>query len=153
MYYQLNRIAMKLAFYLWEGSDSLQFEYYVLNYDCNKKKVIPFNIFNNSLVQENTEKAVKKYLRNPNKYTYMTFGEEPIYGFDAFVKELNSIIKWREWGQRQYEISVGDAFTTDCEKLEKWDCSMQCDMNIEMIAREVILQYKKQKKEEKDKNL
>lgn len=41
----------------------MQFEYYVLNYDTNKKKVENFNIFRNCLVQEHTEKAVRKYLR------------------------------------------------------------------------------------------
>lgn len=33
--------------------------------------------------------------------------------------------------------------------LEKWDCFMQCEPNIPMIARECIYQYKQQLKEEK----
>ena len=111
----------------------MRFEFYVLNYDCNKKKVINYNIFNNILVQESTEKAVKKYLRNPKKFKYIIQYENKflereeisIYGFDALVKEINSIIHWQEWGRREYEISVGDAFTTDCNKLEKWDCYQQ----------------------------
>ena len=45
----------------------MQFEYYVLNYDFNKKKVVNYNIFNNIRVQEWTERAVKKYLRAPKK--------------------------------------------------------------------------------------
>ena len=43
----------------------MQFEYYVLNYDCNKKCVEHFNVFRNINVQERTEKEIKKYLRNP----------------------------------------------------------------------------------------
>ena len=126
---------------------NIQFEYYVLNYNHNKKQIEPYNIFNNIYVQEGTEKAVKRYLRNPKKFTYISYGnQEVIYGFDAFVKELDSIIKWQEWSRRQYEISVSDAFITDCEKLEKWDCYGQAHMNIEMIAREVIYQYKQHKK-------
>ena len=125
----------------------LQFEYYVLNYDCNGHKIVPFNIFRNILVQEETEKAIRKYLRSPKNFTYKSFdGKEILHGFDAFVRELDGIIKWQEWSRRQYEVSVGDAFETDCEKLEKWDCYSQAHMNMEMIAREVIYQYKQQKK-------
>ena len=128
----------------------MQFEYYVLNYDCNLKKIVPFNIFRNIHVQEWTEKAVRKYLRSPKNFTYKSFdGKEILHGFGAFVKELDGIIKSEEWSRRQYEVSVGDAFEDNCEKLEKWDCYEQAHMNIEMIVREVIRQYKKQKKEER----
>ena len=47
----------------------------------------------------------------------------------------------------EYEISVGDIFEKDCNKLEKWDCYMQTKPNIPMIARECIYQYKQQRKE------
>ena len=125
----------------------MQFEFYVLNYDCNAKKIVPFNIFRNIHVQEWTEKAVRKYLRSPKNFTYKSFdGKEILHGFDAFVKELDGIIKSEEWSRRQYEVSVGDAFEDNCEKLEKWDCYGQTHMNMEMIAHEVIRQYKQQKK-------
>ena len=81
----------------------MQFEYYVLNYDCNKKKVENFNIFRNCLVQEYTEKAVRKYLRAPKKYKHIVqhenkfLGREEIaiYGFNALVKEIDRIIAWQ----------------------------------------------------------
>lgn len=121
----------------------IRFKYYVLNYNHNENQVEPFNIFNNIHVQEWTEKTVKKYLRNPKKFTYKSFdGQEVLHGFDAFVKELDSIIQWQEWGRSEYEISVGDAFENDCNRLEKWDCYQQAKPNIEMIAREVVFQYK-----------
>ena len=129
----------------------MQFEYYVLNYDCNAKKIVPFNIFRNIHVQEWAEKAVRKYLRSPKNFTYKSFdGKEILHGFDAFVKELDGIIKSEEWSRRQYEVSVGDAFETDCEKLEKWDCYGQAKPNMKMITYEVIRQYKEQKKKAKD---
>lgn len=125
----------------------MQFEYYVLNYDHNKQKVEPFNIFRNIHVQEYTEKAIRKYVRNPKKFTYKSFdGKEEVHGFDALVNEIGSIICWQEWGRREYEVSVGDAFETDCEKLEKWDCYGQAKPNMKMITYEVIRQYKEQKK-------
>ena len=132
----------------------MQFEYYVLNYDTNKKKVINYNIFNNINVQEWTEKAVRKYLRAPKKFKHTVQYENKfsrreeiaLYGFDALVEEIDRTIAWGERGRREYEVSVGDAFTTDCNKLEKWDCYGQAKPNMKMITYEVIRQYKEQKK-------
>lgn len=126
----------------------MQFEFYVLNYDFNKKKVVNYNIFNNIRVQEWTEKAVRKYLRAPKKFKYNPFNknEEMLYGFDAFVKELDRTIAWQERGRREYECSVADAFETDINKLEKWDTYSQAHPNAEIIAYTVIRQYKEQLK-------
>ena len=136
----------------------MQFEFYVLNYDFNKKKVVNYNIFNNIRVQEWTEKEVRKYLRAPKKFKHIVqyenklLGREEIalYGFDALVEEIDRTIAWQERGRREYECSVGDAFTTDCNKLEKIDCYYQSKPNMEIIAREVIFQYKKQLKEKNE---
>lgn len=129
----------------------MQFEYYVLNYDHNKKKVINYNIFNNIRVQEWTEKAVRKYLRAPKKFKYESFfNKEVTYGFNALVKEIDSIISNQQWSRREYEISVGNAFESDINKLEKWDCYQQCKPNMVTIVHDVIRQYKNQLKE-KDK--
>lgn len=70
-------------------------------------------------------------------------------GFGALVEEIDRTIAWQEHGRREYECSVGDAFETDCEKLEKWDCYGQAKPNMEIIAREVIRAYKQHRKEEK----
>ena len=129
----------------------MQFEYYVLNYDTNKKKVVSYNIFNNIRVQEWTEKAVRKYVRNHKKFTYKSFdGKEVLYGFDAFVRELDGIIQRQEWTRFKYEISCGYKFANDCNKLQATDCYEQCKPNMNMIAREVVWQYKQQQKKEKD---
>lgn len=127
----------------------MQFEYYVLNYNPNTNKIEPFNIFRNCYVQEYTEKAIKKYLRSPKNYKYERYGEDTLYGFEGLCKEIEKTIQWQEWSRREYEISVGDAFEKDCNKLEKWDCYMQTKSNIPMIARECIYQYKEQRKEQK----
>lgn len=121
----------------------MQFKYYVLNHDFNKKKVIKFNIFNNWPLNEAVEKEVKKYIRGPKRYKYKKWSDEIVYtGFEAFCMQLDSLIRWQEWSRVEYEISVGAPFEDDCNKLEKWDCYQQCKPNIEMIAREVIYQYK-----------
>ena len=127
----------------------MQFEYYVLNYDCNAKKIVPFNIFRNIHVQEWTEKAVRKYLHSPKNFIYKSFdGKEILHGFDALVKELDGIIAWQEHWRREYEISVGDAFETDINNYEKWDTYSQAKPNMAIIAHEVIRQYKEQLKKE-----
>ena len=130
----------------------MQFEFYVLNYDFNRRKVEMFNIFNNVLVQEHTEKAVKKYLRSPKNFKYESFYKnvEPIYGFDALVKEIDSIIHWQERGRSEYEIGVGYAHSIDMDKYEKWDCYQQAKPNMTIIAYEVIRQYKEQLKKESE---
>ena len=133
---------------------NIQFEYYVLNYDFNKKKVVNYNIFNNIRVQEWTEKEVRKYLRAPKKYKHIVqyenkfLGREEIaiYGFDALVEEIDRTIAWGERSKREYEIGVCDAFETDINKLEKWDTYSQAHPNAEIIAYTVIRQYKEQLK-------
>ena len=133
----------------------MQFEFYVLNYDFNKKKVVNYNIFNNINVQEWTEKAVRKYLRAPKKFKHTVqyenkfLGREEIalYGFDALVEEIDRTIAWGERGRREYEVNVGDAFETDINNYEKWDTYSQAKPNMVIIAHEVIRQYKEQKKE------
>ena len=153
----------------------MQFEYYVLNYDCNKRKVEPFNIFNNCWVQEQTEKEIKRYIRNTKNYKYKSFwkDEKELYGFDALVKRIDGIIAGEEWGRYEYEMCVGEKFTPEVhdilkeidkfntleelkeelEKLDKrtarlkgTDCYEQCNKNMPMIVRECIWQYKQQKK-------
>ena len=128
----------------------MKFEFYVLNYDFNGKRVENFNIFNNISLNKETEKIVRKYLRSPKNFKYNNyFNKQVLFGFEGFCKELESLIMWQEWGRREYEISVGDAFEDDLEKYEKWDCYMQCKPNIEIIAREVIWQYRQYLKEKR----
>ncbi len=159
----------------------MRFEYYVLNWNPNTRKVEMFNIFQNYWVQERTEKEIKKYLRSPNKYKYEEFcmavdTKQIYYGFEALCQKIRRIIMSEEWSRCEYEIAVGDAFTTElCDivdkverevvpieklyemikeknknnnRLEKWDCYRQCIPNIPMITREVLWQYKKQLKED-----
>lgn len=127
--------------------EDLCLKYYVLNYDFNKKKIINFNIFQNWVLNDAVVKEIRKYLRSPSKYKYDDhLRKDTYYGFDAFCKELQSLIMWQEWGRCEYEIGVCDAFEEDCSKIEKWDCYDQCKPNIPMIAREVIYQYKQYKK-------
>ena len=111
----------------------LNFDWRVLNYNFNTKKVEFYNIFNNIYVNEYTNKLCVDY-----KKKKMTF--------DDFVTELDHIIKWQEWARCEYEIGVGYAFETDCNKLEKIDCYDQAHANIRIIAKYVLEEYYPQMK-------
>ena len=130
--------------------EECKFKYYVMNDDFNRKRIEPFNIFDNIWVNTRTNAEVRKYLRAPSKYKHFTWStHESIYGFDAFVKTIDSIIMCEEWSRCEYEIMVNGLFSDD-DKAQKIDCYDQCKPNMEMIAREVIWQYKNYIKEKEN---
>ena len=94
-------------------------------------------------------------MRSPKKYKYESFfGEkEIICGFDGLVKRIDGIIAGEEWGRSEYEMSCGSKFETNCNTLQSTDCYEQCKPNMGMIAREVIWQYKQQKKKENEEDI
>ena len=104
-------------------------EFYVLNYDINKKKVVHYNVFNNVRVREATIELIDR------------FYDDELMSFEDFVEELTNIVRWQEWSRREYEISVGDAFETDSTKLEKWDCFQQFEPNAEVFAHYLLDEY------------
>ena len=73
------------------------FEFYVVNYNFNKRQCEMFNIFNNIHVYDYCLKAVKLYAENKVKYA-------------DFRKEVLDVIQWQEWSRVEYECSVGDPF-------------------------------------------
>ena len=107
-------------------------EFFGLNYDKNEKKVVSYNIFRNVNVKKAREEEVKNYLNQKDDIGYFC---DDLSGFDALVEKIDNIIKWQEAHRREYEISVGDAFTEDCSKLEKWDCYSQATPNKILIAK------------------
>lgn len=157
----------------------MKFEWYVLNEKFNRKEITLFNIFDNYLVQESVEKEIRKYLRSSKKYCHTTFSGEIYYGFEAFCKRIESIIMWQEWGRCEYEIAVGSLFTPEVhdvlkdtedfttveeykeylsrvdsktQRLQKIDCYDQVKNNIPALCREIIWQYKEQRKLKDNKN-
>lgn len=147
----------------------MRFEYYVLNWNFNERKIERFNIFNNYYVNDRCVKAVKKYLRAPSKFRFVTRDDKELFGFDALCEEVRRTIAWEEAFRCEYEIAVGDIFTTEIydvvRELDKYetveelksvletaakrntpfrkiDCYYQSEMNVPMITREIIWQYK-----------
>lgn len=106
------------------------FHFYALRHDFNKDKIYFFNIFDNSLVYESTVKACDDYWKG--KYTY-----------DEFVKELDKTIMWQEWSRIEYEIDVASHLYEEGDKLTRIDCYDQAHANIDLIATQVINEYKR----------
>ena len=96
-------------------------EWYVLNYDFNKKQIVKFNIFNNIKFYS----GVKELLEN---YT----------DIDDFVSGLTSLLRYCFWCKREYEISVGDAFENDLDKYVKLDIFEQVIPNVKVLAYYII---------------
>ena len=109
-----------------------------------------YNIFNNTRLQEWTEKAVKSYLKAPSKYKRAgkkikkDNSIEILTGFPALVEEVRSLIFWQMCARCEYEICVGDLFS---ENKTKIDCYTQALPNVEIIARECVYQYRQHLKE------
>ena len=90
-------------------------EWYVLNYDWNKKEVYNYNIFMNA-----------KFNRGITEILADDFNE--------FVEKLDRELKYCFWSKREYEISVGDAFEEDVNKLTKIDVYSQVAPNVKQLA-------------------
>ncbi len=114
-----------------------RFEFYVVNYDFNKKQCEMFNIFRNINVYEYSLKEVKKHLANKKKYPY-----------EQFCEKIKNIIMWQEWSRIEYECSVGEPFPETVNELQKIDCYYQAKPNIEIICDMLIKRYKEWKKNE-----
>ena len=99
-------------------------KWYVLNYDFNRKKVENFNIFRSCRFVD----GVKELLDN-----YITF--------EDFVEKLEKQLQYAFWSQREYEISVSDAFVTDLNKYEKIDVYSQVKPNVRILAKYIIDNY------------
>lgn len=135
---------------------NFRFKYYAVDVDWNssirgRTKVEQYNIFDNSRVQEWTEKAVKKYLRAPSKFwkyrrNYETNEYEYIYGWDAFLEELRSIFMNQFWARCEYEFLILPWPCNENEVPYKIDIWEQLEPNLEFIAHEVIRQWKEYKK-------
>lgn len=93
-------------------------EWYVLNYDWNKKEVYNYNIFT----------SVKF-----NRGITEILGSNP-KDFNEFVEKLDRELKYCFWSKREYEISVGDAFEEDVNKLTKIDVYSQVAPNVKQLA-------------------
>ena len=106
------------------------FHYYALNYNFNERKIEFFNVFDNILVYEHTVRAANDYWKG--KYT-----------LEEFINELDHIIMWQEWSRCEYEIAVGYLFEEDMDKFEKIDCYQQAHANIDLVAQQVINEFKK----------
>ena len=99
-------------------------EWYVLNYDVNRRKIYNFNIFNHWKFCEGVDRLLTEF---------NTDGD-----FNKFCKGLDSELKYYFMYRREYEISVGDAFEENLDRYEKYDVYSQLHPNLTALAYYVI---------------
>ena len=103
----------------------MELEWFVLNYDFNRKKIENYNIFRNFYFIENIKKLLEEHLT-----------------FEDFIIQLDKKLRYSFWSKREYEISVGDAFEENLNKYEKIDVYSQVKPNIKILAKYIIDNYK-----------
>lgn len=104
----------------------LKLEFYTLNYDFNRKKVINYNIFQNKYVYDAAVKAVVRYMTGAINYC-------------EYIEAIKKGIALEMHGRVQYEISVNDAFPKNLEDSQKISVYEQVKDNIEVIAQYVYM--------------
>ena len=98
-----------------------ELEWYVLNYDFNRKKVEYFNIFNNNYFTKCVEELVENFTT-----------------LEDFISLLEKKLMYCFWSKREYEIFVGDAFEENVDNYEKIDVYSQVKPNIKALAKYII---------------
>lgn len=99
----------------------MNLQWYVLNYDFNKRKIEYYNIFNHSYFI----KCIQDLLDN---FTTM----------ENFIVELDKKLMYCFWSKREFEISIGDAFETDINQYVKFDVYSQIKPNITILAKYIL---------------
>lgn len=133
-------------------TDVIKLEFYVPQERFNENKIEMVNIFNNVYVHDWSINAIKKYIRSPKSFRYYEWsginGGYWIYGWEAFVREIDSILRNQLWSRCQYEVLI-TGFPFDEKELVKMDAYQLCKPNLDMICHGIIRQYKNQIKEVK----
>ena len=99
-------------------------EWYVLNYDVNRRKIYNFNIFNHWKFCEDVDRLLAEFNTDRD--------------FNKFCKGLDSELKYYFMYRREYEISVGDAFEENLDRYEKYDVYSQLYPNLTALAYYII---------------
>lgn len=103
-----------------------QFNYYPYS---QKNKIRPWNIFNNWVLNESVNKLCEEFDNNKKM------------SFDEFKERLRRELQYYLWSKVEYEIIVGEMFEKDINNFSKIDCYTQVLPNLDIFAREILIQY------------
>ena len=96
-------------------------EWYVINYDFNRKEMEDFNIFRSVRFTEGVENLLKENL-----------------SFDEFVERLEKELMYAFWSKVEYEVMIGDVFGTIERKV---DIYSQVKPNVRLLAKYILDNY------------
>ena len=106
-------------------------EWNVLRYDCNKNKIVPYNILGYSFAEE-LAKAIKK---------------QKIETREQLKEYLKREFMYHYWSKSECEIAMGGLHTNfKAEDFEKIDMWYQIEMNFENIINYIIFKMELFKK-------
>lgn len=125
------------------------FSWYILRYSFSRKTTELYNIFSDEIIQAETEKAIRRYLRAPSKFAYLRYtppGKRDCseYGFNALVSKIESIIYHGD------SVYYEETMFPDCmaeEEEKPWGIYEQCAPNMVELTYSCIRQYKEQKRQ------
>lgn len=96
----------------------VELKWYTIRYDMNKKKIKYYNVLGGNFKEEIAKKIRKKAITN--------------------LKELKHYIdvdfRYHFWCKCECELSIGQAFEDDVNKLEKIDIYYQLEPNLDRIV-------------------
>ena len=101
-------------------------EWYVLNYDFNKRKAYNFNIFNNVRFLEELKRI------------YIDLNCSFDSDIDVFKDRLMRSLRYCFWCKTEYEIYVRDAFHDEDNEISKIDVYSQVLPNLDILADYII---------------
>ena len=101
-------------------------EWYVLNYNLNKRKLEYYNIFNNVRFSEGIEDILNTLRLYPDRW------------YEDFKEAVKIKLMSAFWCRREYELSIGDAFDDDLDNYEKIDIYSQVLPNLDHLCNYIL---------------
>lgn len=102
---------------------NVNLEWNVLLWDCNKKKVINYNVLNDELIKRLHKDIVTK---------------KTIKTYNQLKENIKRWFMYHYWSKCEFEIVVGDWPTCELDTLEKIDAYRQIEMNLDRITEYLI---------------
>lgn len=108
---------------------SVKLEWYVLNHDSNKDKIVNYNIF-----WKDSSKEIADRIKKNKIVTY-----------EEFRKSMKSWFMHDFWSKAEFEIMISGLFSkSEAEKIDVWrQIEMNLDRILEYIIKEMEINFEK----------
>lgn len=107
---------------------NVKLEWYILQYDSNKRKMYMDNIFGWDGITEEIAKKIKKGSKDKWK---------PVTDYNSFKEYIKSDLMYYYWSKSEAEFQAGGLFSKE-EGFEKIDGWFQLEPNLDNICKMII---------------